>query len=108
MAKFYGVVGFATDSVDTGDGVWENKIIERLYYGDVLRQTVNERIGDTILPNISAGNSIRIIADPWLRDYFGDIRYVYFHGKNWSVTQVEEKYPFLVLRLGGLYNGPTK
>ena len=33
MAKFYGVIGYAVTE-ETKPGVWAEKIIERMYYGD--------------------------------------------------------------------------
>ena len=34
MAKFYGVIGYAVTE-ETKPGVWAEKIIERMYYGDL-------------------------------------------------------------------------
>ena len=36
MAKFYGAIGFA-ETVETDPGIWEEKIVERSYSGDVIR-----------------------------------------------------------------------
>ena len=38
MAKFYGVIGYAVTE-ETKPGVWTEKIIERMYYGDLIRNT---------------------------------------------------------------------
>lgn len=37
MAKFYGVIGYAVTE-ETKPGVWTEKIIERMYYGDLTRK----------------------------------------------------------------------
>ena len=36
MAKFYGAIGYAVTE-ETKPGVWTEKIIERMYYGDLTR-----------------------------------------------------------------------
>ena len=36
MAKWYGTIGYV-NTVDAGDGVWEDDVVERKYYGDMTR-----------------------------------------------------------------------
>ena len=36
--KFYGPIGYA-ETVETKPGVWEEQIAERMYYGDLTRNT---------------------------------------------------------------------
>ena len=38
MAKFYGPVGYA-ETVETAPGVYVEKITERMYFGDLTRNT---------------------------------------------------------------------
>lgn len=105
MAKFYGAVGYATPT-KTAPGVWEDVIIERNYYGDVLRNV--RKIDDTqkVNDDISVQNSISIVADEYASGNFFAIRYVSWAGTLWTVTTVEVQSPRLLLRLGGVYNGP--
>ena len=35
MSKWYGVIGYA-ESVEVEPGVWDEQIIERPYYGDLI------------------------------------------------------------------------
>ena len=37
-AKFYGEIGYG-ETVETSPGVYEDIIVERKYYGDVIRNT---------------------------------------------------------------------
>jgi len=106
MAKFYGAVGYAS-SVETAPGVWTDAITERNYYGDVLRNSRTLQEGQTVNDGLSANNSISIIADAYASENFFAIRYVSWSGTLWVVNTVEVQRPRLLLRLGGVYNGPT-
>lgn len=106
MARFYGEIGFGT-SVEVEAGVWEDSIVEKLYYGDVLRNTRKLTEGQSVNDDISVSNSISIVADPYADEHFFAIRYVKWQGSLWKVTDVEVQRPRLLLRLGGVYNGNT-
>lgn len=107
MAKFYGKVGYGIP-VDKGDGVWEAQIVERVYQGDEVRSAKRfshgEKVNDDILVS---GNSISIVADAYANNHFSAIQYVEWSGTLWKVSEVEKQSPRLILRLGGVYNGPT-
>jgi hypothetical protein len=108
MAKFYGEIGYG-ESVETasGSGVWEDQITEFQYYGDVIRNTRRLREGENLNDDLSVGNSISIVADAYASEHFHAIRYVKWAGAKWIVSEVEVQSPRLLLRLGGIYNGPT-
>jgi len=108
MAKFYGEVGYG-ESVETapGSGVWEDQITEFQYYGDVIRDTRRLREGEYLNDDLSVGNSISIVADAYASEHFHAIRYVKWAGTLWKISEVEVQSPRLLLRLGGVYNGPT-
>ena len=103
MAKFYGEIGYA-NIVETEPGVWEEKIIKRNYYGDIIRNTRSLQTSDKVNDNINISNEISIVADPYANENFHSMRYVYFMGAKWKITSVEVKYPRLILSIGGLYN----
>lgn len=104
--KFFGVVGYGT-SGETVEGVWADTIVERPYYGDVVKDTRRLVQGPEVNPGITTGNSIEIVADPYAMDHFDAIKYVEWgEGRFWEVTEIEQKRPRLILRLGGVYNGP--
>lgn len=107
MAKFYGEVGYSEDEVEVKPGVYEQSIIERPYYGDVVRNTRQLREGDKVNDDISVGNSISIVADAYAQNHFFAIRYIRWAGALWTVSDVEVQSPRLILRLGGVYRGPT-
>ena len=104
-ARFYGKVGYG-DPVETAAGVWEDVIVEYPYYGDVLRNTRKMQEGEKINNDLSVGNSISIVADAYANEHFFAIRYVEWAGTPWTVSEVDVQSPRLILRLGGIYNGP--
>lgn len=105
MAKFYGPVGYA-DTVETAPGVHEEKITERMYSGDLLRNTGLLQSAETLNDNVNVANEISIVADPFARENFHRMRYVVFMGAKWKISKVEVGYPRLILTIGGLYNEP--
>lgn len=109
MAKFYGAVGYAEAIEGTGEheGVMEDVITERNYFGDVLRNTRKWESGSDILDNLRINNQISIMADAYAYEHFFAMKYVKWMGTNWIVTNVEVQRPRLLLTIGGVYNGPT-
>lgn len=103
MAKFYGPIGYAVTE-ETTPGVWEDKITERMYYGDLVRNTRKLQTADQLNDNINVANEISILADPFARDNFHSMKYVGFMGTKWKITSVEVQYPRLILSVGGVYN----
>lgn len=105
MAKFYDVVGYGR-STEIEPGIWDDVITERRYYGDVVKNSFKLASGESVNDNLSTGNSIRIMADDFAGEHFSAIKYVKWAGAFWEVTEVTEERPRLLLRLGGVYNGP--
>lgn len=105
MAKFYGKIGYG-QSVDKGVGVYEDVITEYQYRGDVLRNARQLKDGESVNNDISVSNSISIVADAYANANFHAIRYIEWMGTLWTVSDVEVQSPRLLLRLGGVYNGP--
>lgn len=106
MAKFYGVIGYG-ETVETEPGVWQDEIIEHPYFGDVIRNSRKLQEGEHLNNDLSVGNSISIVADAYANEHFFAIRYIQWAGTLWTVANVDVQSPRLVLRLGGVYNGPT-
>lgn len=106
MAKFYGEIGYG-ETVETAPGVWEDVITERKYYGDVVRNLRKLREGEYLNNDLSVSNSISIVADAYANDHFFAIRYIRWAGALWTAQDVEVQSPRLLIRLGGVYNGPT-
>lgn len=104
MAKFYGAIGYA-ETVETSPGVWQEQIVKRNYYGELVRNTRKlQTTSDQLNDNINIANEISIVADPYANEHFYSMRYVEFVGVKWKITNVEVQYPRLILTIGGVYN----
>lgn len=102
MAKFYGMIGYG-ETIETTPGVWEERITERPYYGDLIRNTRRLQSTDQLNDNINVANDISIVADPFANKNFHSMRYVEFMGAKWKISNVEVQYPRLILSIGGVY-----
>lgn len=104
MAKFYGKIGYA-NTVETKPGVYEEQIVERSYYGNLIRNSRRLQSADQVNDDINISNEISIVADPYATNNFHTMRYAVFMGTKWKISNVEVSYPRLILTLGGVYNG---
>lgn len=104
MAKFFGAIGFNEGTVETSPGVWEQQVVERQYYGDLIHNSRRLQTTDQLNDDINISNEISIVADPYANVNFHSIRYVEFMGAKWKVSNVEVQFPRLILTLGGVWN----
>lgn len=102
MAKWFGKIGYA-ETEETSPGVWKEQIVEREYYGDLIRNTRRLQAADKVNDDINISNELSIVADPYAMSNFHSIRYAEFMGAKWKISSVEVSYPRLILTLGGLY-----
>lgn len=107
MAKFFGEVGYNVGSVEKTPGVWANEIVERKHFGDIVQNYQKFDSETSVNTELQVANSISIITDAYAQEHFFAMRYVRWAGALWTVKAVEVKGPRLILRLGGVYNGPT-
>jgi hypothetical protein len=105
MAKFFGKIGYGY-SAERQNGVWKDTIVEKQYYGDVVKNSRRLVTGGEVNSDLALDNSISIIADTYGLDNIFAIRYVEWAGALWTVSNVEVQSPRLILRLGGVYHGP--
>ena len=89
MAKFYGAIGYSVTE-ETRPGIWKENIIERMYYGDLVRNTRRLQSSDKLNDNIDVSNEISILADPFANDNFHSMKYVEFMGAKWKITSVDK------------------
>ena len=102
--KWHGVIGYG-ETTETEPGIWTELITERVYSGEILRNTRMLQTSGQVNDNINISNSISIISDPYANKNFHSIKYVEFMGTKWKVTNVDVQYPRLSLSIGGVYNG---
>lgn len=111
MAKFYGKIGY-TDTVETDPvnhpGVFREVVLdERSYYGDILANNKRFEKGEHLNDDLNVRNEISILADQFAFENFAKLRYLYWNGTKWKITDVKLAYPRMVLTIGGIYNGQT-
>lgn len=104
MAKYYGKIGFA-ESVESAPGVHVEKIVERNYYGELVRNSRRLQSENQLNDNINISNEISIVADPYADKNFHMMRYIEFMGTKWKINNVEVQPPRLILTVGGVWNG---
>jgi hypothetical protein len=106
--RFSGEVGYGTTEEQPPEsGIWIDVVEERTYSGDVIRDTRKLEPGEGLNFDVTVGNSISIVADPFANGHYFEIKYVRWNGVLWTVTSVEVRLPRLILSLGSVYNGPT-
>lgn len=104
--KFYGPIGYATNT-ETAPGVWSESIVEKTYYGEVLRNVRAWQSGDNLGDELRISNRISIVADEFSYSNISFIRYVKWQETFWEITNIEIERPRLILTLGGVYNAST-
>jgi len=104
MAKFYGKIGYAETS-ETSPGVWTPGVTEKLYSGDIIKNSRRWQTGESINDDLVINNIISIVADPFAYQNFHAIKYIEWMGALWKVTNIEVQRPRLILTIGGVYNG---
>lgn len=103
--KFFGKIGFIYQE-ETEPGIWVTKAEEHEAYGDIISnvrrwQTSTETVNDSV----TTSNRISILADRFICEHMGAMRYVKWNGTTWSIQSVDLVRPRAILSLGGVYNG---
>lgn len=100
--RYYGNIGYAVTE-ETVPGIWDEKIYEKAYYGDVTRNSLGWQSGEYLNDNLTISNQISILADAYAYDNCHLIRYVEFMKHKWKVSNIEIQRPRIILTLGGEY-----
>lgn len=109
MNKWCGKIGFFVTEekmVDgIGTGVWEEKIVEKTYMGDISRDYRKTANSDSVNKNIDISNTISILSNQFINKNLMNIRYVTFKGYKFEVSSIDNtNAPRITMTLGGLYN----
>ena len=104
MSKYFGKIGYGVTE-ETRPGVYEQKIVEKEYYGDIVRNSRRLENGGKVNDDLNINMTLSIVADPFAYQNFHQLKYVEYMGAKWKATSVEPQYPRLTITLGGVYNG---
>lgn len=85
--------------------MWEEQKTERQYSGELVKNTRRLESSGGVNDNINISNEVSIVADPYAYENFHAMRYIKFMGAKWKISNVEVRYPRLILTIGGVYNG---
>lgn len=104
MAKWYGKIGFA-ETEEYEPGAWEESIVERSYFGEVMFDRWKRENSGGVNDNINLSHQISIVADPYANSHCSSMVYLEYMGDKWKIINVEVQYPRLILSIGGVWNG---
>lgn len=103
MARWAGILGFRTE-VETSPSVWKQDIVEKKYYGEVIRDYRSLDNESELNPTLNIVNKISLISDPYATEHVDSLIYITYLGKKWKCSSIEIDYPRLIIGLGGKYN----
>lgn len=103
MDRFYGKIGYA-ETINTSPGVWKERIVEKKYCIDILKNTRNLQNTSQVNSDVNISNKFSILSYPYAVQNFHMMRYVEWMGCKWKIESVEVAFPRLILSVGGLYN----
>lgn len=102
--KFYGQVGFIYER-EYAPGAWDQVAEEHSAYGDILSNVRRWSPDTDVNTDLTTSNRISILADRFLCEHMGAMRYVRWNGTVWEIKSVELSRPRAILSLGGVYKG---
>ena len=85
--------------------MWAEQENEGQYSGELVKNTRRVESSGGINDNVNNSNEVSIVADPYAYENFHAMRYIKFMGAKWKISNVEVRYPRLILTIGGVYNG---
>lgn len=105
--KFCGQIGYIYER-EIRPGITISDPEEHLAYGDVLSNVRRWQTDSDINDDLTTSNRISILADAFVCEHMGAMRYCKWLGTAWEIKSVELNYPRAILTLGGVYNGEQK
>lgn len=101
-----GVIGYG-EQTKIRPGVVDDVIVEHKFRGDLVRPPASgPDEGQKVNDDLRVSVTISVVAGAYHSKHVHAIRYISWQGQLWKVANVEVVHPRLIMRLGGLYNGP--
>ena len=79
MSKWFGKIGYAITG-ETEPGVWEDTIVTRDYYGDLISDKYRRQSSGNVNDDINLTSVISIIADPFAYENCSHMAYAEIMG----------------------------
>lgn len=102
MARYYGKIGFATQS-ETRPGIWEDTIEERPYKGDIMTNTRRFDTSEGINDDVVLSNRFSVVSDAYLLSHIPAMRYLEYMGTKFKIVSAEIERPRVSISVGGVY-----
>lgn len=100
MRKVHGKIGYAIGLETTSPGVWEERIVERDYIGDLVTSRTRINQSSEINGSLTLSTTISAIVDQFGFQHCYNIRYITYDGYKWNVKSVEHEYPRVRVTIG--------
>lgn len=106
MARYADAIGVAS-TVEGPPGIFKEVFTEKIYVGDILRDSRRWQDTPKVNSDLSISNRISIVADAYALANFSAMRYAKLNGVSWKILEIEIQRPRLILTLGEVYNAPS-
>lgn len=106
MSKWYGKIGFGIPITIPHTGISTDSIVEKQYYGDILKNYRRWNSGDKVNDDLFIQNELSVVADEFAYMNVATMRYVEISGTKWNIDNVTIEHPRLRISLGSVYTGP--
>lgn len=98
--KWSGKIGFG-ETKEIRPGYWDDSsIIEKKYYGEVLKKVFKNQNSGGVNDDINISNRISIVANSFVLNNVSYMKYIEFMGTKWKISEVEYSPPRLILTIG--------
>lgn len=111
MARFHGEIGFlrtVEKDPENHPGVYVEVLTKRNYYGDVFSNSARWNQNGNFNDNLTINHRISIVADNFMKQNLGAMKYVRWQGIPWKIESFEIQYPRITLTIGGEYHEPEQ
>ena len=86
--KCSGKIGYARTE-ETSPGIYQEIIVEKQYYGDIVRNSTQILDSNTINSSIKLNNSISVLCNNYMSDNIGCVRYMTFKKSKWKISNMK-------------------
>lgn len=106
MGRYHDKLGFVKPVTEHGRTTMTP--FERSYFGEVTQNHFKwQPDANQVNDQIRVNNVISVMCNSFLTENLQYLRYVWYMGVRWSISNIQPAYPRLIINIGGVYNGPA-